>query len=124
LMTAGLAALPPAQTNEGSALNNVVRQTAGALGLALLNALATNQQAQLLADRAGLVQQTANPAQTPQALGELYGRFQTLSTQVLATSYANLFLVVAVLTGAGVLLAFFLRKPAGNPDSPPAPVGH
>src|SRR5882757_225086 len=124
LMTAGLAALPAAQTNEGSALNNVIRQTAGALGLALLNALATSQQAQLFVDRAGLVQQTVNPAQAQHGLGELYGRYLTLSSQVLATSYANLFLVVAVLTGAGVLLALFLRTPAGNPDAPHTPVGH
>ncbi|MBB6380235.1 EmrB/QacA subfamily drug resistance transporter [Pseudonocardia eucalypti] len=123
LMTAGLAALPPARTNEGSALNNVVRQTAGALGLAVLNALSTSQQAQLFADRTALTRATAAPPTTPEGLGELYGRYRTLSVQVLATSYANLFLVVAALTGAGVLLALFLRKPSAT-EGPQMPVGH
>lgn len=115
IMTAGMAALPPAQTNEGSALNNVARQTVGALGLAALNALSTSQQAQLFADRADLIPPTSTPASalSPATFGQLYGRYQQLSVQVLATSYANLFLIIAVLTGAGCLLAFFLRKPGG-----------
>jgi EmrB/QacA subfamily drug resistance transporter len=124
LMTGGLAALPPAQTNEGSALNNVVRQTAGGLGLALLNALSTSQQAQLFADRAALTPQSGPLPQTPQEIEELYGRYQILSAQVLATSYANLFLIVALLTGACVLFALFQRKPQGNSDGPRAPIGH
>ncbi|MDT7628592.1 MAG: hypothetical protein QOI50_522 [Pseudonocardiales bacterium] len=113
IMTAGLAALPAAQTNEGSALNNVARQTAGALGLAVLSAISTSQQAQLLADR-GTLMPAGTPAgdlSTPGVFAQLYGRYEYLSSQVLATSYANLFLVIAAVTGAGVLLAIFMRKP-------------
>jgi hypothetical protein len=113
IMTAGLAALPAAQTNEGSALNNVARQTAGALGLAVLSAISTSQQAQLLADRGTLMPAgtLAGDLSTPGVFAQLYGRYEYLSSQVLATSYANLFLVIAAVTGAGVLLAIFMRKP-------------
>jgi EmrB/QacA subfamily drug resistance transporter len=113
IMTAGLAALPAAQTNEGSALNNVARQTAGALGLAVLSAISTSQQAQLLADRGTLMPAgtLAGDLSTPGVFARLYGRYEYLSSQVLATSYANLFLVIAAVTGAGVLLAIFMRKP-------------
>ncbi|MDT7667840.1 MAG: hypothetical protein QOC74_623 [Pseudonocardiales bacterium] len=113
IMTAGLAALPAAQTNEGSALNNVARQTAGALGLAVLSAISTSQQAQLLADR-GTLMPAGTPSgdlSTPGVFAQLYERYEYLSSQVLATSYANLFLVIAAVTGAGVLLAIFMRKP-------------
>jgi hypothetical protein len=39
----------------------------------------------------------------------MYGRYQYLSSAALATSYANLFLVIAVLTGAGAVLALLIR---------------
>jgi len=115
IMTAGLAALPPADTNLGSALNNVARQTSGALGLAVLSALSTSQQAQLFADRAALIHSTG-PAvgaatAAPGTVAAMYGRYQALAGQVLATSYANLFLIIAVVTGSGALLALFMRSP-------------
>jgi EmrB/QacA subfamily drug resistance transporter len=117
IMTAGLAALPPAQTNAGSALNNVARQTGGALGLAVLSALSTSQEAQLLADRGALIPaDTAPPVPggglSPEVFASMYGRYQYLNSQILATSYANLFLVLAVLTGAVAVLALFMRAPS------------
>jgi EmrB/QacA subfamily drug resistance transporter len=113
IMTAGLSALPGRSTNEGSALNNVARQTTGALGLALLSALSTSQQAQLMADRGALIPTLGqHRPQTPSQFGALYGRYLSLSNQVLATSYANIFLLVGAITAAGVLLALFLRKPS------------
>jgi EmrB/QacA subfamily drug resistance transporter len=116
IMTAGLAALPPMQTNAGSALNNVARQTGGALGLAVLSALSTSQDAQLLADRGALIPaSTAPPAPggglSPEVFASMYGKYQYLNSQILATSYANLFLVLAVLTGAVAVLALFMRSP-------------
>jgi EmrB/QacA subfamily drug resistance transporter len=122
IMTSGLAALPPAKTNEGSAINNVVRQTSGALGLAALTALSVSQQAQLLADRAGLIPSTSVPATAPFAAR--YGRYQSLSASVLATSYANLFLLIAAVTAAAALLAFFLPKPGQAAGAPGAAAGH
>jgi EmrB/QacA subfamily drug resistance transporter len=129
IMTAGLASLPAASTNEGSALNNVARQTAGALGLAVLSALTTSQQAQLIADRGAVIQSQngLHPPgpMSPQLFAQMYGRYEYLSTQVLADSYANVFLVIAGLTAAGVVLALFLRKPksSGGPGAGAA-AGH
>ena len=113
IMSAGLAALPPADTNLGSALNNVARQTAGALGLAVLNALSTSQQAQLFADRAALIHSTGPTVVAPEpgTFAALFGRYQALAGPVLATSYATLFLIIAVVTGSGALLALFMRSP-------------
>ncbi|MBB6376877.1 hypothetical protein BKA01_004135 [Pseudonocardia eucalypti] len=110
-MTAGLAALPATKTNQGSALSNVARQTSAALGLAVLNALSTGQQAQLLADRSALLPAADAPPSDAEGIRRLYGHYRELAAQVLATSYANVFLVIAVITGAGALLALFLRKP-------------
>ena len=116
IMTAGLAALPAAQTNAGSALNNVARQTGGALGLAMLSALSTSQQAQLLAGRGAVIPASSAPPvpagpMSPAVFASMYGKYQYLSSQILATSYANLFLVIALLTGSVAVLALFMRSP-------------
>jgi len=122
IMTAGLAALPTAQTNAGSALSNVARQCGGALGLAVLSAVSTSQQAQLLADRGALIPASTQPPTTagsisPRVFASMYGKYQYLSSQVLASSYANLFLVIALLTAACVGLALFLRAPTNTSSS-------
>jgi EmrB/QacA subfamily drug resistance transporter len=113
IMTAGLSALPARQTAEGSAWNNVARQTAGALGLAGLTVLSTSQRAQLFANRAALSPRGPVPGAggswSPELFASMYGRYQYLSSAALATSYANLFLVIAVLTGAGAVLALLIR---------------
>jgi MFS family permease len=126
IMTSGLAALPGPQTNEGSALNNVARQCGGALGLAVLSAVSTSQQAQLLADRGAVMPATSMTSGTLPAgqFASAYGRYQDLSSQVLATSYSNLFLLIAGLTGAGVLLALFMRTPSRDTGGSPAAAGH
>jgi len=125
IMTAGISAVPPALTNQASALTNVVRQVAAALGLAALAALATTQQAQLFADRAALTPATTMPRaaghtapRTPAAFTAAYQQFQHLRLAVLATSYSNLFLLIATLTATGVILALFLRHSSPRPGSP------
>jgi EmrB/QacA subfamily drug resistance transporter len=122
IMTAGLSAVPPALTNQASALTNVVRQVAAALGLAALAALATTQQAQLLADRAALIRADGHTGPlTAKAFAAAYQQFQHLRLAVLATSYSNLFLVTAMLTATGVVLALFLRSGPATPSTPPPP---
>lgn len=118
IMTAGLAALPVQQTNAGSALNNVARQSGGALGLAGLSALATHQQAQIQADSSALVQSQGmrSGAMTPQLFASAYGRYEYLSSQVLASSYSNLFLILAVTTAASGVLAVYLRSVGKGPE--------
>jgi hypothetical protein len=59
---------------------------------------------------------TARPT-SPQVFASMYGKYQYLSSQVLASSYANLFLVIAVLTAACVGLALFLRTPTNESSS-------
>ncbi|WP_156934974.1 MDR family MFS transporter [Pseudonocardia spinosispora] len=115
IMTYGLAALPGRQTSEGSALNNVARQSAGALGLAALSALSVSQQAQLFSARGALMPSDGQTGPvSPDLFGRLYGEYRYLSGQVLAVSYANIFLVIAAATAACVLLAVFMRPPPAN----------
>jgi EmrB/QacA subfamily drug resistance transporter len=116
MMTAGMDSVPPEQSNQASALNNVSRQVLGALGLAGLSALSSIQQAQLFADRASLAPATARPQQPapsgPAGFAPLYQQYQHLRLEVLGNSYGNVFIVVSLITGAGVFLAAFLNPPA------------
>jgi hypothetical protein len=115
MMTAAIDAVPPAFTNQGSAILNVVQQVAGALGLATLGALATGQQAQLLADRAALstpVASLGSPGDgtlSPFTFATVYRLMQHSQAQVLATSYANMFLLLTLVTLGCSLAALVLR---------------
>jgi EmrB/QacA subfamily drug resistance transporter len=114
VMTAGLSALPPAQTNLGSALNNVARQVCGALGLAALSAIATAQRAQLLGDRGALIQGQPDGAAvqaSPELFAQAYGRYEHLSGLVLGTAYGDLYLITALITVAVAPLAWCLPNP-------------
>jgi EmrB/QacA subfamily drug resistance transporter len=55
IMTGGLSALPAALSSAGSAFNTLTQRVSSALGLAVLTALATVQEAQFMADRSALV---------------------------------------------------------------------
>jgi hypothetical protein len=76
----------------------------------------------LLADRGALMPastqspSTARPT-SPQVFASMYGKYQYLSSQVLASSYAKLFLVIAVSTAACVGLALFPRSPTNESSS-------
>jgi EmrB/QacA subfamily drug resistance transporter len=131
IMTGGISAIPPALVSHGSAFNNVVQRTTAALGLAVLTAVLTSQQAQLLADRTGLVPADA-AAHLPQLGGGAaagfagsYALYQQTSTQVFVSALDELFIITAVLTLVGVGLALMLRNGpapavAGPPPGPPA----
>ena len=121
MMTASIDAVPPAFTNQGSAILNVVQQVAGALGLATLGALATGQQAQLLADRGSTTSPNASFA--PGGNGMDASTFATgyrlaehLQAQVLAVSYANMFLILALVTLGCALFALRLRTATAKTD--------
>jgi EmrB/QacA subfamily drug resistance transporter len=115
MMTAAIDAVPPAFTNQGSAILNVVQQVAGALGLATLGALATGQQAQLLADRAALsapagsLSSAGGGALSASTFSTAYRLMQHLQAQILATSYANMFLLLTLVTLGCSLAALVLR---------------
>lgn len=115
ILTAGLSAIPPRLTTSASLMNNVVQQMSSALGLAAITVLATQQQTQLAADRAALMQ--ADPA-TLAAHGivaddplSLYGIYRQFQLEVTADAYSNVFLVSAVLTALGLVMACFIRRP-------------
>jgi EmrB/QacA subfamily drug resistance transporter len=131
MMTAAIDAVPAAETNQGSAILNVVQQVAGALGLATLGALASAQQAQLLADRSSLMRPlpaigAPNGTPTPEQFATGYRVAEHLTADAVATSYANMFLVLALLPLLCSAAAPFLRSaPASSTSgakspSPPA----
>jgi EmrB/QacA subfamily drug resistance transporter len=122
IMTGGIAALPPAIVNSGSAFNTVFQRISSALGLAVLTGLATAQQAQFLADRSALPQ-SSGPTIDPRILAlqqrgqaGLLPLWQQLHIEVAAQAYSNVFLIAALLTLFGVPLAVLLRSghPAGG----------
>ncbi|MGQ0480346.1 MAG: MDR family MFS transporter [Pseudonocardia sp.] len=127
IITAGLASIPPALTTSASLMNNVVQQLSSALGLAGMTVLATNQHSQLSADRAALI--PATPAELaahgidPSDPVGLYGIYRELEVQVLGQAYSDVFFIAALLTAAGLVLAFFIRKPPTQPGPPAPPTG-
>ena len=129
IMTGGLSVLPPSLASAGSAFNTICQRVAGSLGLALLSAMSTVQQAQFMADRSGLVQANG-PGTNPQIVSlEQQGQaaliplWQALKNEVEAQAYSNIFLVLAALTAAGVVLAFFLRSEKSTGGSEPVEIG-
>jgi MFS family permease len=131
VMTSGIAAVPPASVNAASAFNNVVQRTAASLGLAILTAVLTGTQAQLTADRSGLMTDpTVLPTFGPGAQGHVAGMmvsYQRMGTQVFVEALDNLMVITTVISLVAVALAFLLRSgplarsaPPAAPAEPPA----
>jgi EmrB/QacA subfamily drug resistance transporter len=120
IMTAGLAAVPPALVPSGSAFNNVVQRTAASLGLAILAAVLTTTSAQFMSDRSGLVTSgTDIPSLGNGANGQFYGMYyayRQTSNQVFVTAIDNVMIIVTVVTLIGLSLALFLRSGASHRD--------
>jgi MFS family permease len=112
IMTGGISAVPPAIVSSASAFNNVAQRVSSALGLAALTAFMTIQQAQLGADRSGLLDPAMLPSlgqgQTGQLLGT-YAIYQQTNTQVYVSSLDDVMLITTVMTAFAVVLACFLR---------------
>ncbi len=128
IMTAGIASLPPDKVNQGSMLNNVVRQVAGALGLAVLGAFASSRQAQQLADRNALLTRSDLASRvdgpmppTGPSMTTMYQMMQRIRLDVLADAYSQIFVITTIVTLLGALLALRLRSgPAPSAAGPPA----
>jgi MFS family permease len=123
VMTTGIASVGAARVNAGSAWTMVVRQTSGAIPLAIMSAIATGQQSQLMSDRAAILSPNAMaanrvrlPNADPTSIYGVAGVFRQTQVQVLASSYADIFLITAALSALGALLALTL------PGRPPKPV--
>jgi EmrB/QacA subfamily drug resistance transporter len=125
IMTAGLSSIPPDLAGSGATVNNITQRVSAALGLAGMTALATDQANQLMADRAALIPanpQTALAKQlADQGMTGMYGYYQALQGHVMADAYSNVFLVCAVLTVIGLVLAFFIKRPEAFPAADAAP---
>jgi EmrB/QacA subfamily drug resistance transporter len=115
IMTNGISAVPAAIVGSASAFNNVVQRVSSALGLAALTAFMTIQQAQLSADRSGLVDPAMLPSlgqgQTGQMLGT-YAIYQQTSVQVYVAALDDVMFLTTIMTGVAVVLALFLRRPS------------
>ncbi|HEY2203751.1 MAG TPA: DHA2 family efflux MFS transporter permease subunit [Pseudonocardia sp.] len=120
VMTAGLSVVPTEKVNQAGAVNNVVQRVASALGLAVLTSLITTQQAQLMADRSGLVRAADPTSPEPlrlmgeQGVAGLYPVARRLNLEVLASTYADAFVVTALVTAVGAGLALLLKLPPGG----------
>jgi EmrB/QacA subfamily drug resistance transporter len=114
ILTGGVAVIPLNRTNAASALNNVVQRVSGAIGLAVLTAILTNQRAEQLAGRAALV-----PTNTPTPhIGDplvpdwlsIYAVYQQTQQQVFVGAIDDLFLIATVISGLAALGALLLRS--------------
>jgi MFS family permease len=129
IMTGGLSVLPASLTSAGSAFNTIAQRVSSALGLALLTAMSTAQQAQFMADRSSLLQ-SQGPAIDPrifemqqQGPTGLISLWQELQTEVSAQTYSNIFLVSGLLTLAAIGLAIFLRNAKAAGGGEPVEIG-
>ena len=123
IMTGGIAAVPPSMVSRASAFNNVVQRTSAALGLAVLTAMVSRTQAQLGADRAGMMSSgTDMPVLGSGQAGEfagMYATYQQLQAQIFVEAMDGLYIVTAVITTVGVGLALLLRSgPAPKAKGP------
>jgi hypothetical protein len=111
-----------------------VQRVSASLGLAVLTAIATRQQAQLTADRSALL---GTPAVAGRAelndlmrygFGGMYALYERTQLSILASAYSDVFLVITMVTVIGALLALMLKIPVKTApglaalagDSPPA----
>jgi len=110
IMAAAIAVLPASLVGTGMMVRTIVQRVTATFGLYLLSAMTTAHNTQLAADRSALYRTGAQTDPTiqqmrqhnPQALVALW---RTVSAQVSAQGYGNAFLVVAVISLAGGLLA-------------------
>jgi EmrB/QacA subfamily drug resistance transporter len=125
VMTSGLSSLPGPIVNQGSAVNNLIQRVSAAFGLAILTAIASQMQAQAVADQNALIPQAATllPERVVQLSNQgpagLYPMYQHIQLLGLSAAYRNIFLMLTVAAAAGVLLA--LRLPSGRPPGRPGP---
>ncbi|MGH3777480.1 MAG: MDR family MFS transporter [Pseudonocardiaceae bacterium] len=119
IFAGGMAILPVSDVNVASAFNNVAQRVSGALGLAVLTAIFTTQQAQQMAGRAALLPtNTATPDLGPAVPTWMsaYATHRVTELQVFVGALDNLFLIAAALAAVGALGALLL--PSGPAHAP------
>jgi len=117
----GIGALDARLTNSGTALNNVSQRVSAALGLAALSAFLSGQEAQLSADRGGLLAAT-DPRIARSGLVALYQFSKSVTLEEFATALSNTFAITTWVTVLAALLALGLRSgPSNAPRQRPDP---
>jgi EmrB/QacA subfamily drug resistance transporter len=122
IFTGGIAVIPMIQVNAASAFNNVVQRVSGALGLAVLTAILTTQQAQQMGGRAALVpSNTVTPhlgdPQVPDWLG-VYATYRQTQLQVFVGAIDDLFLIASGLSALAAVGALVLLRSGPAPVTP------
>lgn len=121
IMTAGLAAVPPAIVPSGSAFNNVVQRVSAGLGLAILGAILSTANAQFIADRSGLAADGAPiPSLGPGPRGEMLGTYlgyRQVANEAFVDALGNVMILTTIVTLVGFMLAFFLRSGAKDHEA-------
>jgi hypothetical protein len=128
IMTGSISVLPVRLISRASAINNIVLRVSSALGLALLTAMLTTQQAQQLADRSVFLPSVAPGNPGLQGVGAspsgVAGLFNATQLQVFGSALGDVFLLTAALSALGALLALFLprrrKAPAAGEAAPAA----
>jgi hypothetical protein len=121
IFTGGIAVIPMTQVNAASAFNNVVQRVSGALGLAVLTAILTTQQAQQMAGRAALMPAntpTPNFGPTAPPVSGLYATYELTRLQVFVGAIDDLFLIASVLSAVAAVGALILLRSGPAPATP------
>ena len=113
IITAGMATVSSAAAGRASAMNNIIQRVSSALGLGVLTAILTSQEAQQMSDRAVLLPSVAPgfpqlQGMAAQGQAGVLPLYNSTSLQVFGTAVGDLFLLTAGLTAVGVLLALML----------------
>jgi EmrB/QacA subfamily drug resistance transporter len=127
-ITAGISALPAAMTGAGSTMNNVMRQAASSISVAVFSGINLTTAQQLIPDRAALYASGAEALpQVAQATAQgapgMLALYQEFTNRITTQTFANSFFLVALFTAGGAVLGLALRsgRPATAPATPPAP---
>ena len=122
VVTGSLSRLAGAQVSVGTAMNNLIQQVSGAVGLAVLGALLSGYEAQRLVGQSDLLPSVAPGFPQLQALagsGQAGALFldNVVQLRVFGLALGNVFLLLAGLSAAAAVLALLLparrRTPAG-----------
>jgi MFS family permease len=134
-ITAAVNCVKPADTNQASAIENLLQQIFGAFGLAILGTLLTSQQAQLTADRGATIgpdsqlARIAGPAITQitsmgaDTFAMIYRTASKLMVSILSTALANMFWVLAFTTILGLAASFLFPMRLPPVEEPEAEDG-
>ncbi|MBM7652761.1 DHA2 family efflux MFS transporter permease subunit [Neobacillus cucumis] len=135
LITAGMNAIPFEMTNQGTAMNNTVRQVAASLGTAILTTFMTTQAKIAAAHMSWQVTETSLTGQfltEMQQILHIHGMGATGSKQdsvsmmngmiqqkAFVTGMNAAFMVAALLTMVGIILIIFYGRKKTNKESTP-----